>query len=149
MRYLTPLLALLLLSLALVACRDEVRQERIAIHVGGVPAWVEIAADPASRGQGLMHRTDLEPDEGMLLVFPEEHFVRLWMLNTPLPLDAGFFDSKGRYSGHCTMQPDNGKEIHIAPRPASYALEMPAGWFERHAIEPGSLLELPFDIHAE
>jgi len=51
---------------------------------------VELANTPESQAKGMMFRTEMAPDEGML--FPSERpMVRgFWMKNTPLPLDIIF-----------------------------------------------------------
>jgi uncharacterized protein len=85
----------------------------------------------------------------LLLVFPEQKIIRLWMLNTSLPLDAGFFDRDGVLVGTVYMKPDGGKRIHRSPAPAVYALEMNRGWFERNGIRPGARLQLPHKVQGE
>jgi uncharacterized protein len=135
-----------LLGLLGIAEGEAAEPQRLRIQVDGVAALVEVAADPESRGQGLMHRRELGADEGMLLVLPKEQPAYLWMLNTHIPLDAGFFDGRGVLAGYSPMQPDGGKQVHASPGPALYVLEMPQGWFDRHGLGPGARLELPFPI---
>lgn len=63
---------------------------------GGVAAFsAEIAADEATRAQGLMHRTEMPADHGMLFVYPSARPVTFWMKNTPLPLDIIFLNRRG------------------------------------------------------
>lgn len=123
-------------------------EDRIAIRVGGVTAWVEVAVSDHARRQGLMYRQALAKDQGMLLVFPREQPVQIWMLNVPIPLDVGFFDDQGILLNWLTMQPDGGREIHRSSAPARYALEMNAGWFRRNGLVSGARLELPMSIEA-
>mgnify|MGYP002479501223 CR=1 FL=1 len=56
---------------------------------------VEIAADDASRSRGLMERTTLAPDAGMLFDYHRPQPVAFWMKNTPLPLDMIFIRNDG------------------------------------------------------
>jgi uncharacterized membrane protein (UPF0127 family) len=51
---------------------------------------VEVARTPTEQQKGLMFRTAMKPNEGML--FPEERprQVAFWMRNTVLPLDIVF-----------------------------------------------------------
>jgi uncharacterized membrane protein (UPF0127 family) len=95
---------------------------------------------------GLMQRQDLGRDEGMLLVFPAPRVQQIWMLNTPIPLDAGFFDADGVLLNTVSMSPDGGRTIHESTGPAIYALEMNIGWFERNGLSPGARLNLPLPI---
>ncbi len=48
---------------------------------------VEIATTPSQREYGLMNRTSLELDKGMLFVFETEAIHTFWMKNTLIPLD--------------------------------------------------------------
>jgi len=135
----------LLLLLLLSACD---RRQQIRIEVGQASAMVELASTPEQRRQGLMGRTELGPDQGMLLVFPSPDVLNIWMLNTPLPLDVGFFDAGGRLVNTVSMWPDGGMQIHASQAPALYALEMNLGWFAGQGVKPGDQLKLPFPVHA-
>ena len=54
---------------------------------------VEVAASPEAQNRGLMFRTEMGPNEGMIFpsVPPEPR--SFWMKNTPLPLDSIFVGS--------------------------------------------------------
>jgi hypothetical protein len=56
---------------------------------------LEIADDDASREKGLMFRTALAPDAGMLFDFHTEQPVQFWMQNTVIPLDMVFIGADG------------------------------------------------------
>ena len=88
----------------------------------------------------------LEEDHGMLLVFPREKELKIWMLNTPLPLDVGFFDRHGVLINSLSMEPDGGAVVHHSDAPALFALEMNQGWFKRNGIGKGARLNLPHAI---
>ncbi len=136
------LLAALLVAL-LAGCREV---DRVTIRVNGVAARVEVAATPDTRQFGLMYREQLGADEGLLMVFAEPREVSLWMLNTPLALDVGFFDRQGVLQAVLSMQPDGGERLYHSPPGTLYALEMNRGWFERNALEAGASLRLPYAI---
>ncbi|MAK81064.1 MAG: hypothetical protein CMJ17_04180 [Phenylobacterium sp.] len=57
---------------------------------------VELAADNASRAQGLMYRKSLAPDRGMLFDFQTPRPVSFWMRNTYISLDMIFIRADGR-----------------------------------------------------
>ncbi|MDD9797516.1 MAG: DUF192 domain-containing protein, partial [Alphaproteobacteria bacterium] len=48
---------------------------------------VEIADTPQAQRRGLMFRTKMPANEGMLFIFPYPRVASLWMRNTLLPLD--------------------------------------------------------------
>jgi hypothetical protein len=99
----------------------------------------EVADRDASRAMGLMHRTALAPNGGMLFVFDDDAVHCMWMKNTPLPLSVAFIDARGAIVNIADMQPHT-EVSHCAARPARYALEMAQGWFAEHGIRAGARL---------
>lgn len=56
---------------------------------------VEVARTPAEQATGLMNRTSLPADGGMLFPFPKPKFASFWMKNTFIPLDIIFIRADG------------------------------------------------------
>jgi hypothetical protein len=88
-----------------------------------------------------MFTESLPPDEGMLFVFEREQILSFWMKNTPLPLSVAFIDRKGRIVEIRRMEPLDEDTRHTSRRPAMYALEMNAGWFQEHQVKVGDSVE--------
>ncbi|MDD5296420.1 MAG: DUF192 domain-containing protein [Rhodocyclaceae bacterium] len=99
----------------------------------------EVMNTPQGREKGLMYRQSMAENHGMVFVFPKADKVCMWMANTLIPLAVAFLDEKGAILNIEEMQPQT-KDIHCSIRPATYALEMNAGWFQRHGIGPGQVL---------
>lgn len=53
---------------------------------------VELAKTEAERERGLMSRTQLDKNSGMLFIFDKENIYPLWMKNTLIPLDMIWID---------------------------------------------------------
>ncbi len=70
----------------------------LTIETGSGPHTftIEIAATPSQRSAGLMFRTDMSDDKGMLFVFERTQRLSFWMKNTPMPLDLIFIGEDGR-----------------------------------------------------
>jgi uncharacterized membrane protein (UPF0127 family) len=96
----------------------------------------EVAANAAQRQTGLMFRTKLPPNGGMLFVFDEKTQHCMWMRNTLIALSVAFIDDDGRILNIEDMHP-NTETTHCARQPARYALEMDLGWFSKRGIRPG------------
>jgi len=107
------------------------------IEVGGNKLNVEIVQDPETREKGLMNRQSLPEEQGMLFVFEVERVLYFWMRNTFIPLDIAFIDSKGKIVDIQTMAPLDETRQYVSAAPALYALEVNAGWFQRHKVRVG------------
>jgi len=115
-------------------------RERIPLRIGDQLLQVEIAATPAQRAQGLMGRTSLGPNEGMLFVFPGDDVRCLWMRDTPSALAAAFVSARGEILTLAEMQPQTDTR-HCSRAPARYALETAAGWFSQRGIAVGAKIQ--------
>lgn len=119
----------------------------VAIDASGgdeVEVRVEIADDEEERAKGLMDRTSLGEDRGMLFVFPDEQVRSFWMRDTLIPLSIAYMDSDGRIVDIQDMEPrDDDPPQYVSAEPAQYALEVNQGFFEERGVEVGDRAELP------
>jgi uncharacterized membrane protein (UPF0127 family) len=106
------------------------------IKVGPHPLKVEVADSDPQRMQGLMHRTALGKDDGMLFIFDELAYHSMWMKNTLIPLSVAFVDAEGRILNILDMEPQT-LDSHMAAGPARYAIETNKGWFAAKKIKAG------------
>ena len=109
-----------------------------------VEVWVEIADGPFEQMRGLMHRTALGEDRGMLFVYRREQYLSFWMKNTLIPLSIAYIDSKGRITDILDMKPFDDREPHyVSSESVNYALEVNQGFFDERGVEVGDHTELP------
>ena len=109
-----------------------------------VPVQVEIANTDAERQTGLMGRSALAEDAGMLFVFEGEQELSFWMKDTLIPLSIAYIDAEGRIVDIQDMQPlDNVPPHYVSAEPAQYALEVNQGFFEERGVMVGDTVELP------
>ena len=116
------------------------------VELDGHRYTIEIAADDASRAHGLMDRTEMAADHGMLFVFDDDAMRGFWMKNTKIPLDMLFFDGDRKLISiqhrvpPCTSDPCPG---YSSGAPARYVLELNGGESEKLGLTPGD----PIEIH--
>jgi uncharacterized membrane protein (UPF0127 family) len=109
-----------------------------------VPVRVEIADTDAERQTGLMGRTTLAGDAGMLFVFDQEQTLSFWMKDTLIPLSIAYIDAEGRIVDIQDMQPlDDIPPQYVSAEPAQYALEVNQGFFEERGVSVGDMVALP------
>lgn len=104
---------------------------------------VEIADTVAAREHGLMDRTSMPVDHGMLFVFPDAEPRTFWMKDTLIPLDILFFDNAKRLVTilrdvpPCKMDPC---PVYPSRASARYVLELNAGTAARVGARKGDVL---------
>ena len=125
-----------LLMVALPGWAQQPQLPLLELFAGMHRIEAEVAATSESRQTGMMQRTIMAPQRGMLFVFPDVAKHCMWMRNTLLPLSVAFLDEKGRIINIEDMQPQT-ENNHCAVKPARYALEMNLGWFKSRSVGPG------------
>lgn len=119
-----------------MSIQAQTRLPTMDFSVGFHRIEAEVAATQEQRMVGLMHRTSMPQQHGMLFVFGELGRHCMWMRNTLLPLSVAFLDEKGVIINVEDMQPKT-EDNHCAAKEARYALEMNLGWFKLRGINPG------------
>ncbi|MFN5060328.1 MAG: DUF192 domain-containing protein [Chloroflexota bacterium] len=111
---------------------------------------LDIVATETARQQGLMGVPELPTNYGMLFVFQDTIQPAFWMKDTLIPLEVVFMSKQGQIKAITAMHPQS-EEIHSAPEPLPYALELPQGWMTKHGIVVGDTctIELPQGLVVE
>lgn len=99
---------------------------------------VEIAANDREREKGLMYRTSMPQDSGMLFVFEKDKRLSFWMKNTYIPLDIAFIDSHGIIKDIYQMRPLDTSVFYNSSSEVRYALEVNQWWFAKNGIRVGA-----------
>lgn len=125
-----------LTGLLFVSCQKE----KILL-IKNIKINVEIAGTAQERQKGLMFRTQLPENKGMLFIFPENEILSFWMRNTFIPLSIAFIDENGYIIQIEDMSPLDETTLHTSRKKARYALEMNQGWFRKNNIMAGDRID--------
>jgi uncharacterized membrane protein (UPF0127 family) len=140
------------LVLATVLLCSNSAQAKVPIaEIGKNKIKLEVAQTKEQIERGLMFRTSLPEDQGMIFLFRPPRPVRFWMFNCNISLDMCFIRDgkivkishnvppcKSRNPQDCPLYPVDG-EIE-----ASEVLELSSGYCERHSVKEGDSIK--FDL---
>lgn len=116
------------------------------VELEGTRYQVEVAADPASRAQGLMYRDSLADGHGMLFIHDEQAPQAYWMKNTRIPLDILYFDNERRLVSQQRDVPPCSAGDRCPPypsgAPARFVLELNAGQAAEIGLRNGAVLAI-------
>ena len=120
---------------------DENGFHTAQIHIGTETLDVELAETPQQQAKGLRFRQTLAENAGMLFVFPAPQRVSFWMKDASIPLSIAFIQSDGKIVQIRPMQPYDETPVPSLSDTIAYALMVNQGWFERHGIAAGTVIE--------
>jgi len=113
---------------------------KIRLNAGIHNIEAQLAQTAEQREIGLMFRTSMPANEGMLFTFERPAQQCFWMKNTLIPLDIAFVDDTGTIVNVDRMKPQT-LDGHCSEKPVRYVLEMNDGWFAKRGIKAGSKLK--------
>ncbi|HEX6510040.1 MAG TPA: DUF192 domain-containing protein [Chloroflexota bacterium] len=102
---------------------------------------LEVADTEAARDTGLMNRTALDPDSGMVFVWTSPVQDSFWMENTYIPLSIAFLAPGGTVQEIQDMDPLT-TTLHTPNLPYQYAVEANLGYFAAHKVTVGTRIIL-------
>ena len=137
-----------LLGLCFTAAAQGAPQTRlptVQITAGMHLIRAEVAQTPSQQATGMMFRTEMGANEGMLFVNEERGMRCFWMRNTLIPLTIAFIADDGTIVNLADMKPMT-EDSHCSSKPVRFVLEMNQGWFGKKNLKAGSRLAgAPFE----
>ena len=110
----------------------------------GRKVQAELAVTSEQRARGLMFRDSLDPDRGMLFVFPQTDFHAFWMKNCRFPIDIVWLSADKRIVHieravpPCTEDPCP----NYGPmRKAKYVIELVADFSKKENLRLGDSVD--------
>ena len=101
---------------------------------------VEVARSEDQQRHGMMFRTSLAPDRGMIFPYDQPQPVAFWMRNTLIPLDMIFIRADGTIARIATATPRDETPVPSG-EPVVAVLELAGGRAAELGIKPGDKVE--------
>ena len=123
----------------------------VPVTVGGRTFHLEVAADPATRQQGLSDRPSVPTDGGMLFVYDDDRPRAFVMRRCLVPIDILFVDAR------LTVVAAHAMQVEPYDTPAwrlrryrsgsrcRYVIELRGGTLEAVDVAPGDRVDIPLD----
>lgn len=102
---------------------------------------VEVARTPQEQARGLMFRTAMGPDEGMLFPYDQPRVLSFWMKNTVLSLDLIFIGPDRRVINVAANAVPYSEASILSDAPAIAVLELNAGRAKELGIVAGARVD--------
>lgn len=101
---------------------------------------VELAIKPSEQEKGLMFRTSMADNAGMLFIFRTIDERTFWMKNTLIPLDIVFLEAGGRIQHIHSMAKPQDLSMITSGKPVKAVLEVNGGLTDRLGIKAGDVV---------
>lgn len=101
---------------------------------------IELATTEEKRAQGLMYRSYMGPDQGMLFIFDSQQPQAFWMENTKIPLDIIYIDKNLKIVSIAKNTVPFSRQSIPSKLPAQYVLELNAGYADAYKIKEGDYI---------
>lgn len=146
------LIALLLLAtivalpkVGLSAAASTLR--RVTFLPANATIMAEVADTEQMRQRGLMFRTHLGEDKGMIFYFDQTGYHAFYMYNTRIPLSVIFLNENLRIvdiqeMGPCLELNPSACPVYTPSAACKYVIEVNPGFVLKHGIKPGGMIKI-------
>ena len=111
--------------------------QTLKLYIGTHEMIAELALTDIQQHTGMMFRTNMEENAGMLFPLAFTQRASFWMKNCPYHLSAAYIDPDGIIQEIHDLQPFNTNSVVAASDNIRFVLETPYGWFEKHGVGAG------------
>lgn len=102
---------------------------------------IEIVEDDFHTQQGLMYRSSMKEDNGMLFIFKDEKPRSFWMRNTQIGLDIIYTDASGKIVSMAKYAKPYDETSSPSNYPAKYVLEVNDGMADKWGVKVGDIIK--------
>lgn len=120
--------------------KAQPKLQTMKLYVGPEVVTAELAMNQVQIATGMMFRTEMGENEGMLFVFAGPHRPAFYMKNTKIPLNIAYIDPDGTILELLELNALDETPVEAKTDRVQFVLEMKKGWFERHNVKTGSVI---------
>ncbi|MCB1121708.1 MAG: DUF192 domain-containing protein [Verrucomicrobiae bacterium] len=146
--YLRLILVALIGTILPIGCAENKSPEPLPLErwqevvIEGKTIEIQIAFLEHEMKQGLMNRSSMGENRGMLFFYDPPKQMSFWMHNTHIPLDIGYFTADGILREVYPMYPMDERSVKSRRKDLLMALEMNQGWYAKNGIKPGDSFDV-------
>ncbi len=111
--------------------------QTMKLYIGSQEMIAELALTPQQIRTGMMFRTNVDENGGMLFALPYTQRAAFWMKHCPHPLSAAYIDPEGMILEIRDLEPFNTNSVVANSDNVRFVLETDRNWFEKHGIKAG------------
>jgi uncharacterized protein len=112
----------------------------IKVWLGPAELGTEVCLTPQQLATGMMFRTNLAENAGMLFPLGIPQRASFYMRNTHVPLSAAYIDSEGIIQEIHDLRPLDETPVPSRSEEILFVLEVNQGWFQRHQVSTGAVI---------
>ncbi len=134
-----------MLATGISAADAKMRRETLTLVTGASEhvIQVEVTSTPEEKAMGLMFRTSLADESGMLFPYTPPQEATMWMRNTYISLDMLFIRADGVIHRIETNTEPFSERVIASRGTVSAVLELKAGTAARLGLKPGDRVRHP------
>jgi uncharacterized membrane protein (UPF0127 family) len=116
----------------------------IKLWIGAEELSAEMALTGIQMQTGMMFRTNIPENEGMIFVLPYPQRASFWMKNCPESLSAAYITADGAIQEIHHFEKQDTNAVVATNDNIQFVLETKDGWFQRHNINTGVVVRTEF-----
>jgi uncharacterized membrane protein (UPF0127 family) len=142
---------LLLAAFLAVGCKQPVddglpkqaqpKLRTMKIYLGAETLDAEMALSGEEIQTGMMFRTNIQETDAMLFNLRYPQKAAFWMKNCPESISVAYITSDGIIQEIHHLEQNDTNSVFSARNDIIFALETKEGWFTRHHITPGTVMQ--------
>ena len=111
------------------------------IYLGAETLAAELALSAQQEMVGMMFRTNIQDSDAMIFVLPQPQRASFWMKNCPESISAAYITRDGAIQEIHHLEKNDTNSVVAARDDIRFVLETKEGWFTRHHIAPGTVIQ--------